>query len=255
MTVPAPTRARAATVAPTTPQTSTAPQALTRPVVVLYGDSLAWEARHAFAFALAGHPDVQVLTRTFGGTAICDWAATMRNDVLAVRPGIVVVQFSGNAFTGCMRDASDTPLSGDALLERYRADASAAADLFVAGGTEVVFAGAPIPRDHAIDGPSTVARINEVYRQVASVHDGVAYIDAGAAVLADGVWTPTLPCLPAEPCDDGRAHVRAPDGLHFCPAGADADRGVTGECPVWSSGAFRFGGALADPILGRLQPA
>ena len=42
---------------------------------------------------------------------------------------------------------------------------------------------------------------------------------------------------------------RAPDGAHFCPGAPDAVRGVTSGCPVWSSGAFRFGTAMATPVL------
>ena len=40
------------------------PAVVTRPVVVLYGDSLAWEARDQFTVAFAGGSGVQVTTRT-----------------------------------------------------------------------------------------------------------------------------------------------------------------------------------------------
>ena len=63
----------------------------------------------------------------------------------------------------------------------------------------------------------------------------------------------------SEPCPEASADsgaagnsVRDPDGLHFCPASAEAHRGVTGDCPVWSSGAFRYGTALARPALDSL---
>ena len=47
-----------------------------RPLVILYGDSLAWEARDYFRFTLtAAGADVEV--RTMGGTAICDFLETM----------------------------------------------------------------------------------------------------------------------------------------------------------------------------------
>jgi len=42
--------------------------------------------------------------------------------------------------------------------------------------------------------------------------------------------------------------VRAPDGAHFCPTGHPAVGGVTGDCSVWSGGAWRFATAMADPI-------
>src|SRR5690606_22920164 len=78
---------------------------IVQPVVVLYGDSLAWEAREHFAAAFHGRPDVRVVTRTFGGTAICDWLDVMRDDVDELAPGAVILESSGNALTSCMRDA------------------------------------------------------------------------------------------------------------------------------------------------------
>ena len=82
------------------------------------------------------------------------------------------------------------------------------------------------------------------------------YVDAGASVLDGGRWTATLACLAEEPCAgsaDGAGTavnvVRAPDGMHFCPAAPEAVNGITGECPVWSSGAFRFGTAMARAVL------
>src|SRR4051794_36845614 len=43
---------------------------LSKPLVILYGDSLAWEAEGTFVGAFAGQHGVQILTRTYGGTAI-----------------------------------------------------------------------------------------------------------------------------------------------------------------------------------------
>jgi len=72
-------------------------------------------------------------------------------------------------------------------------------------------------------------------------------VDAGAAVeSADGSYTDRLPCtaLDMDCAADGTTVVRG-DGVHFCPV-----VGVS-PCPVWSSGAARFGmtiaAAAADP--------
>ena len=231
---------------------------LDRPVVVLYGDSLAWEARHVFEHALADEP-VEVVTRTFGGTAICDWLDEMADDAATLRPGLVILEFVGNNYTPCMQDASGAPVVGQALVDRYGDDAAAAVATFASADTEVVFAGAPISQPATATLDLHLAPLNAVYEELARELDGVGYTDAGAAVLDDGTWTATLPCLRIEPCADGDGEsgaghnvVRAPDGLHFCPANEDAPRGVTGDCPVWSSGAFRFGAALAEPVLDRL---
>jgi hypothetical protein len=83
---------------------------------------------------------------------------------------------------------------------------------------------------------------------------GVHYLDAGSSVAPGDTYTRTLPCLDFETsafgCEDGRIPVRAPDGNHFCPPGADAT--LTATCPVWSSGAYRFASAMAQPILTQL---
>jgi len=39
------------------------------------------------------------------------------------------------------------------------------------------------------------------------------------------------------------SQVRSPDGVHLCPVGNVFD------CPVWSSGAWRFGRAMAAPVV------
>jgi hypothetical protein len=46
--------------------------------VILYGDSLAFEARDAFELTLQRGDDIEVVDRTLGGTAICDWLDRMR---------------------------------------------------------------------------------------------------------------------------------------------------------------------------------
>jgi hypothetical protein len=228
---------------------------MTRPVVVLYGDSLAWEARHAFTESFAAHPGVEVHTRTFGGTAICDWLEHMAADATFLSPGIVVVEFSGNSFTACMHDVNGVPLTGAAVDERYAADAASVIATFTPIGARIVLAGAPL------SGPDSAAvgRLNDMYRELADDHDGVWYADAGSAVLADDGYTITLPCLSSEPCEGGYNSeglavnvVRSPDGVHFCPVSGDAVQGITDSCPVWSSGAHRYGRALAQPVLDSL---
>ena len=82
----------------------------------------------------------------------------------------------------------------------------------------------------------------------------MSYIDAGAAVLTpDGRYTPQLPCLDSETtadgCTNGQIIVRAPDGIHFCPTVS----GGTQPCPVYSSGAHRFAGGMADPVRDHLD--
>ena len=123
------------------------------------------------------------------------------------------------------------------------------------------FVGAPPSRLSDESGDRDVRRLNTLYAALGSPRF-VRYVDAGAAVLDHGAWTSVLPCRSDEPCTGG-AHatgkpvnvVRAVDGTYFCPAPSDAVRAVTGECSVWSSGAFRFGTAMADSVIGDVTQA
>jgi hypothetical protein len=230
--------------------------------VVLYGDSLAWQSQDFFAAALESAGITQVTTRTFGGTAICDFLPQMRADAAALRPDAVVVEFSGNALTPCMRALDGSALSGAPYFEKYAADAGAVLDTFAAGHTMVFFAGAPISRRAERMGDPTTPTLHSIYAALAESSPWGRYTDAGAAVLSGGLWTQTLPCLPTEPCTGGRDAngtpvnvVRAPDGAHFCPGAPAAVRGVTAACSVWASGSWRFGNAMAAPVIAELAPA
>ena len=223
----------------------------TRPVVVLYGDSLAWESRAYFVWDLvAAGADVE--TRTYGGTAICDFLDQMRADASGLKPDAVVIEFSGNALTPCVRSAA-AGQGGLDLVDTYRADAETVMSIFPAA--RIYFAGSPVSEKASEDGEVHGA-MDGLYREIAAHEANVRYVDAGAAVLDDCRWTETLSCLPGEPCAGGTDPlgrsvnvVRAPDGVHFCPAAKDAQRGVTATCPVWSSGAYRYGSAMAQPVV------
>ncbi|MGH9032664.1 MAG: hypothetical protein ACRDZV_11105 [Acidimicrobiia bacterium] len=208
-----------------------------RPTVILYGDSLSWEARGAFQLHLG--PEVDVVHRNFPGVAICDYLDEMATDVVVLRPRAVVLEFAGNVLTPCVRG-----LTGSALVDKYARDAAAATDLFTARGVPVYLIGGPV-----LPGwdPDPTARLHHAYAAVAGRAGPLAsFTDAGRAVLdAQGRYTDTLPCLPVEGppqgCAGGRITVRSPDRVHFCPV-------VGHPCPVWSSGAWRFGAAMAAPV-------
>jgi hypothetical protein len=234
-------------------------EALSARSVILYGDSLAWQAQEFFVSALAGAGITKVTTRTYGGTAICDWFTDMRADAVAIHPDVVVIEFSGNALTRCMRGLDGAPLSGLGYFEKYAADAQAVLDIFTPGHTVVWFAGSPISHGSELTHDPTVPALHRIYATLAAANPYGRYTDAGASVLSGGHWTETLPCLPTEPCTDGvDAHgtpvnvVRAPDGAHFCPGAPAAVRGVTAACSVWSSGSYRFGNAMAGPVIEEL---
>ena len=240
------------------PPTTTIPASVpaTPLPVSLYGDSLAFQAQDSFRQALNQAGPVSVRIFTFGGTAICDWFTQMRADLETRRPEAVVIEFSGNTFTPCMRDDAGQPLAGASKLQKYRADAQEVIDIFSAVGAQIYFVGAPISRAAAEAQSADWSQLNSLYATIPDQRPNVTYVDAGEAVEDHGAYTDTLPCLADEPCTGGidalgrRVNVvRAPDGVHFCPNASGAVLGVTADCPVWSSGAFRYGRAMAAPVV------
>ena len=108
--------------------------------VLIYGDSLTNQSRQYLTDQLADQaPGWRVLIRSFGGTALCDYLDAMQQDG-DEGAQLVVVQFSGNAGTSCM---GGTPYGSQAWIDKYRADAEAAASLWQGRGVQVLFVGSP----------------------------------------------------------------------------------------------------------------
>ncbi len=103
-------------------------------VVILYGDSLAWESQAHFVAAVELGTDATALGRSFGGTAICDYLDIMREDSAMLRPAAVVLEFSGNRFTTCMHHPDGEVMGdGDAYM-KYLADVREAVRIFTERG-------------------------------------------------------------------------------------------------------------------------
>ncbi len=116
------------------------------PVVILYGDSLAWESQDHFVAAVTLGTDATAIGRSFGGTAICDYFDIMREDAASLHPAAVVLEFSGNRFTTCMHHPDGSGMGdGDAYM-KYVADVREAVRIFTSVGTHVYLAGAPVSR-------------------------------------------------------------------------------------------------------------
>lgn len=210
------------------------------PRVVLWGDSLAWESASLFAWAVR-NSGAEVETRTLGGTAPCDWYAEIMQWPADKRIDVAVLEFSGNWKTPCMR--ADGALSSAARVAKYRTDVGSLARHLRDRGAHVYLIGPPLMRPDFE--PGRAEALLELYRELADEddeNDGITFADAGASVLAGGLYTDTLPCLPWEGvehgCRDGIITVRSPDGVHFCPGD------LKGGCQVYSSGAFRFAMAM-----------
>jgi hypothetical protein len=216
---------------------------------VLFGDSLSYEASSDFTF-LAQLDGFGVEAHVNGGTAPCDWLGDLAELVArppSERPTVAVIEFSGNAFTPCMRPGGVIPSDPD-IVAAYQRDATTFVTTLLSAGVRPVFALAP-----AVDHASLVPQINDLWRSLAAQHPGVAVVDAGAPVEADGgSFTRTLPCGPwegpAQGCDGSVVVVRAPDGAHFCPTETETVDGVVGLCPVPSPGAVRYAMGLAEGL-------
>ena len=213
--------------------------------VALYGDSLGMEAGMDFIY-LARAAGASVLVRTYGGLAPCDFLASMAADAASWRPTDVVLEFSGDNFTPCM---GGDPIGSPQYYATYRADTQQAIDIFRPGGARVFLSG--LPYDVWPSANPNIANLNQLYASVAA-GSGAIYVDAGQAVMANGAYTQTLPCLPGEPCTgpSGTNVVRDPEGVHFCPTGNTTAEGYFEVCDVYSSGAFRYAAAMLGPALG-----
>ncbi|MFL6206019.1 MAG: hypothetical protein ACJ739_11775 [Acidimicrobiales bacterium] len=209
--------------------------------VVLVGDSIAEEAAPYLEDALDGP---KLVPRVFGGTAPCDWTV---EDVGAHKGDLVVLSFTGNSTTPCMAAPGGGYLQGQALVDKYAKDVAALVGGLRDLGADVLLVGQP-ERGPGATGAEDVHGINAAYEALAD-DDGVSFVDAGAAVEnEDGTFAADLPCADGErECGkDGRNRVRNTDGVHLCP-----QRPGGRQCKVYSSGAFRFAGAIADEIKGR----
>lgn len=218
--------------------------------VVLWGDSLAYESAGTFVGLLRGI-GVTAAHGTFPGTAPCDWL----DDILA-RAGeglldVAVLEFSGNAFTPCMRRGDGGPLSDASVVTTYRRDLQTAANALLAAGVRIYLVAAPTFAGEEPGDRHDLVR--QLTRSLAEERPGLHLIEAGAAVTDGGAFTSTLPCRPWERADEechaNRVTVRSPDGIHFCPRAAGDALGLIASCPVRSPGAERFGYAMALPVV------
>ena len=246
--VPAPTVARtviapasSATVANTAKQT-----------VYYYGDSLAHEAAGPFIVAVENSGEATVIRRTFPGTAPCDWEHDVRKAADA-HPAAVVLAFSGNDVTPCMTRRLGARPSAAQVADTYLHDLNVIVGM-LGTGPRIIVSSAPEARNY----PTVInggPEIDNAMRTVAAEDPNVVYVDAGRAIeTPSGTFTQTMTCRPeetaADGCHDGQIRVRAKDGLHFCPT--ESGPSMSGNCDVYSSGANRYGLAMARALIAGL---
>jgi len=246
------------------------------PSIVFYGDSITSETQSYVEFLLAKQrPGWRRYFRTYGGTAICDYLDEMRADG-NLNAKVVVIQFSGNALSPCMAGIAPETLN---WYLKYRSDATTAASIWKARGTRVLFVGNL--RGVCATPPH---QLDATYRSVATQY-GMRFTDApslaltvvlepaaagSAAAAPPAVYAagtkpePTLVAASSWPCSAPTAPTRVfafqmpclsfEDAAHGCVGGMITVRDGTASSPgghfdrhgTYSSGAWRFGGAIAN---------
>lgn len=200
---------------PGTSSTSSSTRAHDRGPVIMYGDSLLVQSTPY----LRSTDEV----RAYGGTALCDWVDKIAKASSVEQPSVLVLEFVGNDLTPCMQ-GYQTP---DQIRAKYEADM---ARLKRRVDAPILWVGPPTFRNSA---PAALGLYSSEPQ----------FVDAGQSVLADGVYTDTLPCLPDEGwvqgCVNGRIRVRAPDGKHFANSGSG-----------YSAGGRRFADAIDEAVAG-----
>jgi hypothetical protein len=218
--------------------------------VSLFGDSLIYQARAAFEVRMRRDApgDLEVSGRP--GAALCDDRDAIAADLLVRRPEVLVLEYSGNSYTACMRglDGQLLVVGSRAWRAKYVDDLHAVLTVADLTGAQIIWASAP-PVRHAPDPVDYPRRSASAVRTVAADHPNLSVVDTGDALAsADHGYSRALPCRADELllCDDGRITVRADDGLHFdCHGLMDP----LGECLGYSAGARRFGEAIAAAVI------
>ncbi len=244
----------------------TAASAATPPTHVLqaYGDSLLWESKANIGAGFKGVSGWAVHSHATPGYSPCDWLTQEKKDLasknVAIKPTVIVLEFAGNSWTTCMAD----PATGELLvvgsqgwLDKYRRDfdqffgaaSAAAVPLLVLQPVTVNPMATPFVND--LDALFAVA-----VQEAARYHGIAVEGRPRAATSVAGAFAMRVPCLAnegtARGCGpDGTILVREPPGLHFCPTGYP--NGFT-ACPVYSSGAHRYGLAIAASAISPPAP-
>ena len=240
--------------------------ATSRHVLQAYGDSILWESASAIGPSLNARPGWAFHVHAVSGTAPCDWINQLKRDLAStnasVRPTVVMLEFTGNSWTKCM----SSPSTGKLLvigtrpwLEKYRTDFDTFFSTASARGVPTV-----VLRPITLDPKTTLAKgkpfadvLDNLYAVALEEADKYPLVVSNEsprrAVALNGSFSMHLPCLSDETLlkgckPDGTILVREPPGLHFCPVGYP--KGPTVPCAVYSSGAKRFGSALATVAHG-----
>jgi hypothetical protein len=189
-----------------------------------FGDSLTESSVTELGAAFAARFDRQwsLEVSSFGGTALCDWTAAIRDTLHSqAKPALIVLAFYGNNFTPCMGARSpDRPTIEQGSTEfyaRYRSAMEQVTGWSSQSGVPVVWVQSPPRASNVSGGPVGVRDGLD-----ALAHEqGWPVLEAGEALAdANGDFSLWLPCDVDDgaACFGGRVKVRSDDRVHFEPA-------------------------------------
>lgn len=224
-------------------------QAATPKQVLVVGDSIVGGSSNYINFYMGHDGQAQTTFRSVGGFAICDllpgnggpWPI---GSLLAEkRYDAVVVAFSGNSSTKCMGGRT-----GQAVVDKYRADAEAVMRTAVSYGVPtVVWVKPPAAGYASLDYVRT--GVGRVYTDLPAYWPAARVIDGGAGGIENqGQWVRNIPCQPFDKpgCYAGWVPIGADDRVHFyCGRRGPAYYGVVPPCDTYSAGSNRYGMNLA----------
>ena len=224
--------------------------------VLAIGDSLLHESRAA---VLAGLPGERVRIRSVPGAALCDLRRRLSADLSRWRPRLVVIESVGNGLTRCIRGAG--ALGSAAFTRQYRRDLQALIAAARAARAQVLVVDPPPLGALSATSHPALTDLARQWRADARHTRGVTFTAAPRDAVSDrGRYAAALPCerteLSRSECRNGLIAIRdGYFGVHFCPMTYADASAVRRRCAVYSSGARRFGDAIARVIRDRTRRA
>lgn len=185
----------------------------------MIGDSLAGPLGNALAPAAAATEVAGVRVDFEGGTGLAsagffDWFAFVRENLPGAAPDVVIVTLGANDGQAMMSPEGWVEFGTADWDAGYRALVGGFMDLLSTGSARVYWAGMPIMAVPGYD--ARIRHLNALLREEAALRLEVRFIDAYALFQGpDGRYTDTLADENGNP-----ATVRASDGIHYTPAGA-----------------------------------
>lgn len=153
-----------------------------------------------------------------------DWPEAAKAIVGKWKPDATVVMFGGNDVQGLYMGSGEwIRWQDDGWDEEYARRVDVLADLLAPGGERIFWVGMPVMRPEKFH--ERVKRVNVIYRARMAVRPGAKFIDAWE-VLADenGAYADRI-VPPGAVAPEGKSakkvRVRAGDGIHLTPAGAE----------------------------------